>query len=306
MKNTIITISLLTASSLLVGCTSDHLPPDVTPQLSSAEEIRAKLASGGGASQEEEVTIEFGGKFATLKGKFTLNGDPPANPPLKVDKDLSVCNPSGAAILDKKVIVDGSGGLANVLLYAEVPTEWCHESMIGKTDTVDFDQKNCLFLDRIFPMQTTQKLRLLNSDNVGHNADLKPGRNTPFNQNIAGGGFALYPSDDAPLKPEKSPFTVSCSAHPWMSSYLIFRENGYFAVTAEDGSYELPNLPADVPVKITVWHEACRGVSGNETTPEPSDLAKGWNKRGTFTITLNSGNPETVLNVAINSAALSK
>ena len=305
MKNTITVLSLLPLLAVLSGCTGSHLPPSVKPNLANAEQIREKLAVAGDNTVEEETTIEWGGQFATLKGTITISGDAPANPTLKVDKDLTVCNPSGSPVVDRLVTVGANKGIANVLVYADVPTEWCHETMIGNTDTVDFDQKNCLFLNRIFPMQTSQKLRLLNSDTVGHNAALKPSRNPEYNPNIAGGGEALYPPEGVSLKQEKSPFGVSCAAHPWMQSYLIIRDNGYFSVTGENGAFELPNLPAGVPIKITVWHEASRGVSGKEVTADES-IAQGWNKRGTFTVTLSPDNSETVLDVAINSTALAK
>ncbi len=249
--------------------------------------------------------IEFSNQFATLKGTIKLNGAPPANPALNVNKDLSVCKPGGGTVLDQIVTVGANNGLANVLIFADVPAEWCHETMSGNTDTVDFDQKNCLFLNRIFPVQTTQKLRILNSDTVGHNAAMKPSKNPEYNPNIAGGGEAMYPPGGVSLRSEKSPFPVNCAAHPWMQSYMIFRDNGYFAVTGEDGSFEIPNLPAGVPVKISVWHEATKGVPGSAVTVDNPDLAQGWGKRGSFTVNLEPDS-QAELKVAINSAALSK
>ena len=295
------------STALLVGCgrTPSDIPPTVRPNLIAASEIRSKLAVGGATSTEEVVAVNWDGKFATLKGTITLQGAAPQNPTLNVDKDLSVCKPSGAPVLDKIVTVGPNGGLANVLVYADVPKEWCHESMIGNTGTADFDQKNCLFVSRIFPMQTTQTLRLLNSDTVGHNASLKPSKNMEYNPTIAGGGEALYPPGGGTLKEEKAPFSVSCAAHPWMRTYMIFRDNGYFSVTGEDGKFSLPNLPAGVPIKVTVWHEATKGVPVSDASVEPAGIAEGWNKRGTFTVNLKP-DAETDLNIAINSLALSK
>jgi hypothetical protein len=304
--NCVLTLALLLGTSVLVGCGGSHIPPDITPNLIAAQEIRSKLSVVGDGAKEEEVQIEFGNQFATLTGTITLDGPAPTNPPLNVNKDLGVCKPGGSAVINEIVVVGSNNGLANVLVYADVPAEWCHETMIGNTDTVDFDQKNCLFLNRIFPMQTTQNLRILNSDTVGHNASLKPSsRNPEYNPQIAGGGEVMYPPGGLTLKQEKSPFPVNCAAHPWMQSYMIFRNNGYFAVTGDDGSFEIPNLPANVPVKVSVWHEASRSVPGSAVSVEPSGIAEGWNKRGAFTVNLE---PDSVadLKIAINSAALSK
>ena len=188
-------------------------------------QIRSKLLEGRSSESEDEATqIEFANQFATLRGRITLEGSAPGNPTLKVDKDLAVCNPAGGPVVDQVVTTGPNNGLANVLIYADVPDGWCHESKLGNTDTVDFDQKNCLFLNRIFPMQTTQRLRILNSDTVGHNAAMKPSKNPEYNPNIAGGGEAIYPPGETELREEKSPFPVNCAAHPWMQSYIIIRE----------------------------------------------------------------------------------
>lgn len=299
-------LGLIALASFLVGCGGSAIPPDVRPNLIVAEEIRAKLMlAGGSATAQPSEQIAFGNQFATLSGVVTLDGPAPPNPTLKVDKDVAVCKPDGQTVTNDVVIVGSGNGLANVLLYAEIPDEWCHESKIGNTDTVDFDQKSCLFVNRIFPMQTTQKLRILNSDSVGHNASMKPGKNPQYNPNIAGGGEAMYPPGDAALKPEKAPFPISCAAHPWMQSYMIFRGNGYFDVTKSDGSFKLDNLPAGVPVKITVWHEVTKGISGKSVSVEPAGIAQGWSKRGAFTVNLEPES-QTELKIAVNASALTK
>lgn len=298
---------LLLCVVLFAGCGGPSIPPSFVANPVSVEEIRAKLATEGVAKQEEEQ-IEFANQFATLRGTFTLDGDAPPNPILNVNKDLGDCKPGGAPVVDKVVIVDSkTKGLANVLVYAEVPPEWCHETMVNNTDTVEFDQKNCLFIDRIFPMQTTQKLKLLNSDSVGHNAAMNPAKNPKYNPGIPGGQFAMYPpNEDDTLKPEKVPFTISCAAHPWMQSFMIFRDNGYFAVTDEGGFFEIPNLPAGVPIEINVWHEATKGVPGSAVTVQAMPDGSGkWGKRGSFTVNL-APDSQSELNVAVSSSALAK
>ena len=301
MKRLLLSIALIAS---VIGCGGPPIPPTVTPNPTEVAAIQAKLQVAGGAKEEKEQ-VAFSNEFASLSGTITLNGAAPTNPTLNVNKDLGVCKPGGANVLDKIVTVGPGNGLANVLIFATVPAEWCHESMVGNEDTVEFDQKNCLFLNRIFPMQITQKLKILNSDSVGHNAAMNPSKNPKYNPNIAGGGFAMYPPGDKELRQEKAPFPVSCAAHPWMQSYMIFRENGYFSVTGEDGSFELPNLPAGVPVTVSVWHEATKGVPGKEVTVQPEGIAEGWSKRGSFTVNLQPDS-QSELQIAVNSSALTK
>ncbi len=45
---------------------------------------------------------------------------------------------------------------------------------------------------------------------------------------------------------------VSCDIHPWMESYLLVMDHPFFAVTAEDGSFEIKGVPAGNQ-KLVVW-----------------------------------------------------
>ena len=71
-----------------------------------------------------------------------------------------------------------------------------------------------------------------------------------------------------------------------MSSYLLPRENGYFAVTAEDGSFEIANLPAGDKLEIQVWHESAAGPGGGLVVNSPEAKALNWSNKGRITITL--------------------
>ncbi len=306
-SRTLLITCLMLFGSLPAGCSKGpYVPMDMTADRLAVLEIRANLdVASTTDAQVDTATLAQPTGFATLKGVFVLDGAAPSNPTLTISKDVQVCMPGRVPVKDKVVITGPGGGLANVLVYAvDIPDAWAHESMIGSTDTIDFDQKDCLFLNRIFPMQTSQRLKILNSDRVGHNTDMKPSKNLPINPNSPGGGYVTYPTEGVALKEEKAPFSVSCGAHPWMKSYMIFRKNGYFAVTAEDGSFQIPLLPAGVDLKISVWHEASRFIRATAVEVDPS-IAKGWSKRGSFTINL-APDSETDLQVAVSSSALTK
>ena len=90
-----------------------------------------------------------------------------------------------------------------------------------------------------------------NSDTVSHNTQIVAKRALSINKNIPPGSSVVY----TPGKEEKEPIGVSCAVHPWMKAYLLPRDNGYFAITTEDGSFEIPNLPAGIDLSIQVWHE---------------------------------------------------
>jgi hypothetical protein len=55
------------------------------------------------------------------------------------------------------------------------------------------------------------------------------------------------------------------------------------AVSAKDGTFEIKNLPAGIPVELQAWHEASTG-SGNAVSAKRDDLK--WQPNGRFVVTL--------------------
>jgi hypothetical protein len=101
----------------------------------------------------------------------------------------------------------------------------------------------------------------------------------------------------AAKREEALPVSISCSVHPWMRAYMLPRKNAYFAVTGQDGSFEIANLPAGEEIEIQVWHESAAG--GNGALSVESDAAKElkWNDKGRFKIRLE---PDEVRELNIN------
>ena len=53
---------------------------------------------------------------------------------------------------------------------------------------------------------------------------------------------------------------ILCNVHPEMVAYVVAVETPYFAVTAADGSYTIPDVP-DGEHTVSVWHERFRTQS---------------------------------------------
>jgi hypothetical protein len=129
-----------------------------------------------------------------------------------------------------------------------------------------------VFLSHVFAMSTTQPMRVLNSDPVGHNTKLEGGGGArPDNFVVAAGGSAQY----SPGGESSEPFGVSCNIHPWMSAYCLVRKSPYFAVTNQEGKFEIKNLPAGVPLKFRVWQERTRFIPQVTATGKIDKYSKG-------------------------------
>lgn len=244
---------------VFVGCERNQAPP-IVADLSNAEALRQEFAGAGGdaaGGAVKEVAQPTG--FATIKGRFTVSGSVPAPSTLAVSGgDAPVCAPGGKLPVEQSVVVGEDGALANVLVYlnSDIPLDdpkWVHQSYAESADsTVEFDQKQCVFLSHVFAIRTSQEMKILNSDPIGHNTNIQPrkGANS-FNQTIpANGAVGHDPGGESP-----DPFPVTCSIHPWMKAWMITRDSPYFAVTGKDGSFEIANVPAGVELELRVWQE---------------------------------------------------
>jgi hypothetical protein len=263
--------------------------------LGNAERIRTALVGDAATGGEGEAEATGTG-WATIRGRFIYEGDPPQMPPYPVNKDQATCAPGGQAPPQETLLVDSaSKGIANIAIYPRKVSR-AHDEAGPKTEPFVFDQKQCVFLSHVFAITVDQPIEIKNSDDVGHNTNIS-GQNT-FNQTIPSGGSTPF----AAKREEAVPAAISCSIHPWMRAYMLPRKNAYFAITAPDGSFEIKNLPAGEEVEIQVWHESAAG--GNGALFVESDVAKElkWNNKGRFKIRLE---PDEVreLNITVPATA---
>jgi plastocyanin len=237
----------------------------------------AAAAGSGGAA----APAATGTGWATLKGRFVFDGTLPKMAPYAVTKDQATCAPGGKTPLQETLVVDsGSGGIKNIAVYVREASR-VNDSAQPKSGDVVFDQKSCMFLSHVIGATVGQTLSIKNSDDVGHNTNIVGKKNT-FNQTIPAGQAVPFKLQ----KEEAAPAAVTCSIHPWMNAYLLPRKDGYFAVTAADGSFEIANVPAGEKLEIQVWHESAAGAGGALvlTTPEAKTLE--WSNKGRFSVTL--------------------
>lgn len=244
----------------LIGC-ARPLPRDVAADVAAADRIRSMLEAEQPKGEAKSTEVAKPTGFATLRGKFKLVGQAPSNPNVNVSRDSEICAPGGAPVQDQVVRVGSDGGLANVLIHlaTKVPSdEWIHPSFAASaSDTLEFDQKACVFLTRVVTLRSTQKLKVLNSDPVGHNTNITASGAQSMNVTIPSKGFAIY----EPKGVTKDIASVSCSVHPWMKAHLFTQAHPYFAVSHEDGTFEIANMPAGVDIELRVWHEKTQNVS---------------------------------------------
>lgn len=233
------------------------------------------------------------GKWGTIRGKFRFVGTAPAMKEIYPSKDGFVCGVK-ETLRDEYLVVGKSGELANVVVYAmRDPAEWetpispIHPSYDArKKADVLLDNVNCRFEPHVAAGWTQQRFLVRNSDpHIGHNVFGQPFANPAINPLIPASGeyYVDY------RQPERLPFQVACSIHPWMRGYVLVRPDPYFAVSAKDGAFEIEHLPAG-EFSFQLWHESLgylkkiavggksregkKGVHSFAVTPGDNDLGE--------------------------------
>lgn len=112
------------------------------------------------------------------------------------------------------------------------------------------DQRGCLFLPRIMAAQVGQPIRFLNSDPLAHNVHGLPRNSRQWNFSLGVKGAARTISVGA----QEVGIEVKCDVHGWMRSYLGVFDHPYFALSAEDGTFTLVNVPPGT-YTVQAWHE---------------------------------------------------
>lgn len=247
----------LTALSLsLVGCeqglgggAASILHVRILPDAEAADQA-------GGAAAADVAVAGYG----TLKGRVVLEGT--ANIPGAITPNKDAFCIAKAPIPNDRIVVGADGGLANVFIY--LPNAPGGAKQPESLEEIKFDQVGCRFVPHCMTMQTNQTVLVLNDDDTLHNTHTNPQRQPAFNQ-----GVAPNERNGVPLvysRAERIPVSVICDIHPWMLAYHMPLDHPYNVVTAEDGTFEVPNLPAGRH-EFTIWHEV-PGVINNRYAVE--------------------------------------
>lgn len=199
-------------------------------------------------------------------------GTPPTLPPLvRQGQNVKDAVCAKQTISDQKLVVDSSGGVANVVVFlakappgAVVPPP--------PSDIADFDNKGCHFVPHVLLMRVGQTVKILNDDYpLQHNTHTYPQRSTPFNSTIPKEGKEFkYP------KPEPEPCEVKCDIHAWMRGWHFPLDHPYAALSGPDGKFEIKNVPAGEH-SFRVWHEGAVGhylSRGLKVTIKPGETTK--------------------------------
>jgi hypothetical protein len=216
------------------------------------------VACGGGETAEappeaEPADVEPSGvapdlsEAGSVSGKVNFAGTQPKMARIRMGAEPACEKKHTQAVVSQEVRVNDNGTLKYVFVWVkEGLGDYKFET---PSQSATLDQDGCIYEPHVFGVQTKQNINILNSDPITHNIHPLPKNNREWN--ISQSGSQEY-TRSFPRQEVMIP--VKCNIHPWMKSYIGVVAHPYFAVTGEDGSFALKDLPPG-DYTIQAWHE---------------------------------------------------
>jgi len=226
------------------------------------------LAACGGGSGEQATAAPAkpaaapaSGKTgtSTVTGKVSFEGAAPEAKTVKLSADPKCKEMHPDGLIRAAAIVSAEGALQGVYVQVKGVTG----SFASATEVTLLDQRGCTYQPRMIAVMAGQTLTIRNSDDTLHNIHPRPKINDEFNVGQPRQGMETKKVFD---KPELL-IPVGCDVHPWMRAYIMVSSHPFFAVTSDDGSFELKNLPAG-EYEIEAIHPTLGSASGKVTVAD--------------------------------------
>jgi len=197
--------------------------------------------------------VATAGATGSIVGRVSYEGNvsPAERVKLSADPKCLAMHKEG---LEKQPILVKDGGLADVLVYVK---SGIGGSYAAPAEPALLDQHGCSYTPHVLAVQAGQPIKVRNSDDTLHNIHPRPSVNSEFNIGQPRQGMESTRTFD---KPELK-IPVGCDVHPWMRAYVHVLSNPFFAITADDGGFEIKGLPAG-EYEIEAIHEKLEPMAG--------------------------------------------
>ena len=219
---------------------------------------------GAGMGNKTDADSAWG----TITGQIVYDGAPiPERKALNVSKDQEHCLGKGPILSEDWVVNKQNKGVRWTFVWlapepggaAALPIHPTLKDIQNKE--IEIDQPRCAFVPHCLGMREGQVLVAKNSAPIAHNIRWvgNPIKNPGGSNIIPGNGSFKIEG----LKADKLPLIIECNIHPWMKGRLGVFDHPYFAVTDDNGNFEIKLAPAGA-YRLKVYHESIGWRGGAE------------------------------------------
>ncbi len=198
----------------------------------------------------------------SIVGEVKFADPPPQLKSIRVTKDQDYC---GETLPNETYLIDSQGGLKNVVVFIE-------DAPPGKAP--DRQKENFLYNDgcryapHVLAFQKGERLRVKSHDPKLHIPHGYLGERTVFNLSLP---FRNTTIDATSKIRHSGTMKVVCDTHAWMLGFVHVFDHPFFAVTNEQGTFAIPDLPPGNYL-LKAWHED-GGIKSQEiVVPESGEL----------------------------------
>ena len=226
-------------------------------------------------------------QWANIKGQIVWAGEVPKQAPVKVTANQNVCAMDKVALEEDYIINPKNKGVKDVFVWirptgadkkAPFPVAAINPDLLKlKAPGVEIDQPCCRFIPHVLAARQGQTMTIKNCMPIAHNAKWSSSENGDINPLLPPGGqFVLT----KPLVAEPGVISLNCSIHGWMKRHVRVFDHPYYAVTDEDGKFEIKLAPTGkyslfVHHPTNGWLDGKEGRNGKAMNIQPGDLDLG-------------------------------
>ena len=203
--------------------------------------------------------VAFAGGSVT--GSVAFSGAVPAKTEINMGADPTCSAAHTEPTFTEEAVVNGNNTLKNVFVYVKTGLEG--QTFPVTATPASLDQNGCHYNPHVTGVMVGQPIEIINSDTTLHNVHSMAKESKEFNLGMPIKGMKIKKTFE---KPEIM-VRMKCDVHPWMGAYVGVLNHPFFAVTGEDGSFTIKDLPAGT-YTLEAWHETFGTQTAEVTVAE--------------------------------------
>ena len=227
-------------------------------------------------------TVRNGG---SLRGRVMIEGNQLHLSPDQITKDGAWCGKTKPCA---RLVVGKGGGVKDAVVYIE---QIAAGKDFPRGEVALLHQQKCEYSPHVLLMSPRMRLEIVNDDPVLHNV---------HGYQTGAGSRSLF-NIAQPVKGQRTTVAVeqlagandistTCDAgHPWMNAYIIRAKHPYYAVTDDQGRFELGDIPPGRYV-LKMWHEGVAAVQSRAGSGSAPIVEAPYESSRTIEVTAGSAN----------------